>query len=324
MRTSKLLSIAFLSSLTLLPGNARAADSDGFGQVFNMFWGTESVRQNMKNCVFTDGDQNQGIIGGVNSFFCHLDKDMGITAATGAAGITKSFGSMSVHAVVLGAAGGASYGGYDYQAQVWFCKQTASVTCKNASDFNKAIYVQFSYKSDKTVNKGTMLQDSGVMSGQASGVPVLISWDVGTASTSRSVTVKVANFNSGMKLSGLSTISGTVVTAAMEMVSASAGMRFAAAFDTSTNQVAASFSSTTTSNTTKNDTITFTGANCFNRTSASGDWTYTPASNCNLSGVTMPSESISDMNTSWSSASAFWTAVGNAGLTNMSQNPSSI
>jgi hypothetical protein len=295
---------------------AHAHGGDGFGQIFNMFFGNESDRHAVATCDSVDG--KGGILGVVNGFFCHMEKDMGIKGVT--TGVTKVMGNMSVRAVVTAGAYTVNSVNYDYNAQVWVCFSP----CASTASFSRAINFYFSYAADKTINKGQMLMNPNAFQSGGSATSALnIQYDVGTSTANKTITAK-AIFVDGtvtqrIRVDGDKSANLTGVTGVMH--NGTNGFRFAARLDTVANTggvyyeaPGATGSGTAALNAGLAGDDKTSSSMCFSRAPSGSDWTYTPGatgctvkifpadSNATVSGYT--TASILTVSTLWEGMTA--------------------
>ncbi|MBI2605677.1 MAG: hypothetical protein HYW49_06315 [Deltaproteobacteria bacterium] len=307
------LMFAFLlcSSILLAPAQALAGNAyDGFAQIYNVFFGSQSARDQALTC---DVDLNTGgILTKVNAFFCHLEKDMGITSSN--VEVTKTFGNLVVHAKVDGAEGGAAYAvdgvNYDYQAQVWVCL-LSQAACSATTDFNRAIYIAYSYKADKTVNKGHMLMSTRAFHGESTS-GMMLKYDVGDNTATKTVEFKLRHTEDGdtIKIAAKGTKTSAQTQVAMVIhsaLSASYGFRFASTVDETNNIGAVYYEAPPTvctgtgcgslSMTNAGDTQAVSSGACFTRARTATDWAYTPAAADVCSGLSFPAFPNQSVNT---------------------------
>lgn len=292
--------ILMIMTSLFITNQAKADAGEGFGQVFNMFFGTESERTALANCDTTGS--TAGILGVVNSFFCHMEKDMAITGVT--TGVTKTFGGMSIRAVVSAGSGGYVINSitYDYNAQVWVCHSGCTAT----TGFNRAINFYFSYATDKTINKGHMLMNPNAFeSGGSSNSAANLQYDVGTSTTNKFITAKVIFVNSGttmkMRMDGSKISNLLGVTGILH--NGTNGFRFAAQLDATANTGGAYFeapgasgSGMGTLNPTASGDDLSSSSMCFTRAKSATDWTYTTTGVLGCTIKTFPSDSSDAVN----------------------------
>ncbi len=173
-----------------LPFDQAHADGRGGHGFFEMLFGSPDSRGKLNDRGSDRSkevrcDDYDGVMGQVNGFFCHMEKDLGLT---GIGSKTKVFGSFTVHAEISPVAtvifGGVSYN-YAYEAKVWVCQSG----CTNPANFARAYYLAFSSSPDGTINKGFVLNSPGVFEGDA-GSGMLIHYDLGANTTTRFVRTK--------------------------------------------------------------------------------------------------------------------------------------
>lgn len=302
---------------------AYADGKDGFGQIFNMFFGNESERSAVASCSAADGQG--GIMGVVNGFFCHMEKDMGIVGVT--AGVTKVMGAMSVRAVVSTSNAVVDGVAYDYNAQVWVCHSGCTV----ASGFSRAINFYFSYATDKTINKGHMLMNPNAFeAGGSSSSAMNLKYDVGTSTTNKNITAKVIFVQGAttmqMRMDGNK--SGTLLGVTGLMYNGTNGFRFASQLDTALNSGGVYFEAPGAAGggTAALNSADATGADkssssmCFTRAASGSDWAYTATGSSGCTVKAFPTESVNGVS-AYSSTSVL--TVGTL-WESMAANPSSI
>jgi hypothetical protein len=323
--TGLIMTTSLATSLATSP--SAFAGGDGFASMFTSFFGTEKGKAAMQNCDQNGADAS--IISGVNSFFCHMEKDMGMT---GVGSVTKSITSdghtMSVHAEITGGAGGASIAAngttYDYLANVWVCTSG----CTNASNFNRVISLAFSYVADKTINKGFMVQDSGAFQGSAGTSAMTLSYDVGSSTTNKIIVAKFVNDFGGQvqkarfdgaKSGNTMTVTGLMVQGASATTANS--MRFSAKIDTVADTASAYFEANGASGTgaatpqlgASSDSPT---PMCLSRTRSATDFDYKSAGgSCTV--AAFPSDTLTVVGGYTAAGLAVWNAA-------MQSHPSSI
>ncbi|MEK7358490.1 MAG: hypothetical protein AAB250_18745, partial [Bdellovibrionota bacterium] len=162
-----------------------------------------------------------GLIGGINSFFCHMEKDMGIT---GVGGATKTFGSYKVRAEIAQTSTTINSVTYDYTGSVWIC----SSSCTVASNFSRFYFIAFSFDKAAGINKGYALNIPGMFEGNTSDAMEIV-YDLGTASSSQSIEGKGIFTNGGtahkMRVKGVKTSTSFKMNVAMH--DGTNGFRFA-------------------------------------------------------------------------------------------------
>lgn len=288
---------------------ARADGQDGYGNIFNHFFGEAKTRENQSNCEELDGPK-QGIIGIVNSFFCHMEKDMGITGPTD--GVTKPFGKMIVRAAIKENIGGIVANGdtYDYEGLVWTCNLSEKVTCTNPVEFGRAFYIAWSFNEDQTINRGHVIVDPGTFEDQGSGKSAIkITYDLGLASPARKISARVLlpyhtgpggtlgfNMRAEAKL-----VNNLITVAVVESESATAN-RFAGQIDEITGIGAAYFESDNATGpgtgklqrTLKNDDQSSKSV-CVKRESYGTDYIYNQTGELGCQVPAFPDESVDDV-----------------------------
>ena len=281
-----------LISLTI-SSLAHAHGGDGFGQIFNAFFGKQADRAAGATCDAADG--KGGLIGIANGFFCHMEKGMGITGVT--PGVTKVFGNMSVRAVVTAGAYTVATIPYNYNAQVWVC----FTGCTAASGFNRAINFYFSYVNDKTVNKGHMLINPNAFESAGSATSAMnLQYDVGTSTTNKFVTSKLIFVNGTvtqrMRMDGSK--SGNLLGATGIMHDGTSGFRFTTQLDPVANTGGVYFEApgatgpgtAVLSPSTSGDNLSASSM-CFTRAVSGDDFAYTPTGTSGCTVKIFPTES---------------------------------
>jgi hypothetical protein len=313
-----------LIAATLLVGPAAGANvsipfqTAAFNMV-SLFWGDQEAQDEAKTCTQTyrqngSGNDLNGQIGAVNQFFCEIEKTIGLTGPT--TGKTGSYSMFTwtnyVHAVVTGTAGGGTFNGYDFQGQIWVCATGGGTDCSQTSQYYPAAFLTWSYKSDHSVDKGTLIEDDDVLhGGDGTGTnsrPTYMTWDLGTNSSPRIASVLQVVYGGGSTYSnyyGETVFNGTEQTESV-IFSPSGGagectggsfasntdtscstptFRYLVTANTATNQAAVSFQAFFTGNSDENefnttgDPTTLSSAApdtliCANRTATSTDWSY--------------------------------------------------
>ena len=242
-----LLSLTLITCL--IPGQqVRAHGGDGFKQVFKSFFGSEGAKKRSSRCDMADTDSNSGLLQTVNSFFCHMEKDMGIKGVT--TGVTKVFGSKSVRASVTAGPFTVNSVSYAYQAQVWVCNSA----CTSTSAFSRAINIYFSYSPDKTINKGDMIFDTGAFDSTFGQNGLHLTYDVGSSTATQTMSARAVFQQNGtqQELRVDSSKTGNVLGVTIVVVSGATAttansFRFAAQLDTSLNTGGVYFEVPTTS-----------------------------------------------------------------------------
>lgn len=299
-----------------------AHGGEGFGQVFNAFFGKQADKEAGATCDAADG--KGGLIGVVNGFFCHMEKGMGITGVT--PGVTKVFGNMSVRAVVTAGAYNVATINYGYNAQVWVC----FAGCTATSGFNRAINFYFSSATDKTVNKGHMLINPNAFESAGSSTSAMnLQYDVGTSTTNKFITAKVIFVNGTvtqrMRMDGSKTANILVATGVMH--DGTNGYRFATQLDTTANSGGVYFESPVAtgpgtavlSPATSGDNLS-SSSMCFTRVALGDDWAYSPTGILGCTVKIFPSDS----NAAVSGYSSITVLTIGALWENMTPNPSAI
>ena len=301
---------------------AHAHGGDGFGQIFNSFFGKEADRVAGATC--DAGDGKGGLVGIVNGFFCHMEKGMGIKGVT--TGVTKVFGNMSVRAVVTAGAYTVATINYNYNAQVWVCY----TGCTATSGFNRAINFYFSFVNDKTVNKGHMLINPNAFESSGSATSAMnLQYDVGTGTTNKFVVAKVI-FTNGtvtqrMRMDGSKT--GNLLGATGVMHDGTNGFRFATQLDTAANSGGVYYEApgatgpgtAVLSPSTSGDNLS-SSSMCFSRVASGDDFIYSPTGSTGCTVKVFPSDS----NTAVSGYTTNSVLTIGTVWESMSANPSSI
>jgi hypothetical protein len=185
-------------SFGLLPWAAHATDGSSGQGFYEMVFGDPQQRElsrgsedgvevGSENC-----DGYGGLIGAVNSFFCHMEKDMGIT---GVGSVTKVFGSYKVHAEIALSSTTINSVTYDYVGSVWVC-DTGSADCTNVANYNRFYFIAFTFDKTAGINKGYVLNVPGLLQGDSSGAMEIV-YDLGSASATQTIQGKTIFTNSG-------------------------------------------------------------------------------------------------------------------------------
>ncbi len=196
----KLYVYALLCIALAIPAIAKATDGSGGIQFYEMLFGGPDQRKESRNSE-SEGTTVEveacggygGIIGGINGFFCHMEKDMGIV---GPGAATKTFGAFKVHAEIVKTPTTVNSVVYDYVGSVWMCV-IASADCTKVANFNRMYYIAFSYGKTTGVNKGYALNVPGIMNGNNSDAMEII-YDLGSATVNQTIKAK-ASFTQGLK-----------------------------------------------------------------------------------------------------------------------------
>ncbi len=222
--------------LATFANQAHAVNGDGGIQFYEMVFGNPSQRNASRGHKDSHEVGNEacegygGLIGDINGFFCHMEKDMGITSPGSR---TKSLGGLRVRAEILKVPttiGGVTYA---YTGSVWVCK-SSSADCTLTTNFARAYYIAFSYDPLAGVNKGYALSDPGIFNGPGGNASEII-YDVGSASANQSVSGKMVFTDSGsgstfkMRVVGQRTATAFQLNLAAFNTGASAGFRYAMA-----------------------------------------------------------------------------------------------
>lgn len=225
----RLLLICIVLS-SLFPSVSLAQDATGGNSFYEMVFGNPDQRNRARDgkdgaSVGSEScDGYGGIIGGINSFFCHMEKDMGIT---GPGGSTKDFGSVKVRAEIAASSTTINSVTYDYVGSVWIC-DTGSLNCALTTNFSRAYYIAFSYNNATGVNRGYALTVPGIFDGNTNDALEIV-YDIGTSSSPQTI-VATAVFVSGsdtfkMRVNGSRTSSGFQLN--LSGHNGSTGFRFA-------------------------------------------------------------------------------------------------
>ena len=301
---SKILYVSVgILAFTFTISQAHADGGDGFKQVFKAFFGSEGARDRSVTCDMSDSDSGEGLLEVGNSFFCHMEKDLGITGLN--AGVTKIFGTKSVRAMVTAGPFTVNSISYANQAQVWVCNSN----CTSASSFNRAINVYFSYDASKTINKGDMLFDTGAFDSSFGQNGLHLVYDVGSLTSTQTISAQAVYMHEGIaqkmrmdstKTGNLLGLSGVMIAGAS--ASSTNSFRFAAQLDVVLNTGGVYFEAPATSNSigigvaalnlsTANDNKS-ASSECFNRKSDEGDdWNYVATGLMGCSVMTFASDS---------------------------------
>lgn len=187
-----------IGAVLLLPTAALAvSDASGGTVYYDMIFGTAKGRNAARSASQGVTVANEScdvydvFLGSVNGFFCHLEKDLGVT---GVGKATKNLQSMTIHAEVNATAITINGVAYTGQGWVWIC-QTAS--CTNLTQFNRAYFIAFTFDKANGINKGYVLQDPGAVTSQAAGGAMEIIYDVGSASATQTVKLRAIQSQGG-------------------------------------------------------------------------------------------------------------------------------
>jgi len=206
---------------------------EGFTNFMELFSGSPGEQKLTSTCSASDSDSSLGVLGFVNNFFCHLEKDLLITAETPVAGVTGTYGStMHVH-VEVGQPSNFSVGGVAYtnEGKMWVCQDLGSVKCysgssgpttADASKFNRAVYIAWTSNTSGSINLGTMIVDTAAFT-NTTGDILALTYDVGTADTTTSISAQYVNNHASGTLSDGTSYSianmATSMTATQSVVS---------------------------------------------------------------------------------------------------------
>lgn len=184
-RTETMASLCALAALAFPQHLARADASQGMGSsgLFQMFLGTEAGEAASATCSTSSAPS--GLIGLVNSNFCHLENDMGIKGAGEAtkvfSGPSPSGGTMTVAVKCdIQALSGQTYAD---QASCWICSGSSCSATSPDSDFNPFLSMQWTFIKG-SVNKGTMIMDAGAFGGTVAQSGLNVTWDLSTTPSS--------------------------------------------------------------------------------------------------------------------------------------------
>lgn len=234
MNKTLFLQKIILSSLiifTVAP-EVYAQDASAGTSIYDMVFGNPNQRKatrerNDSNDVGAEScDGYGGILGVINGFFCHMEKDMGIT---GVGSATKTFadtgGNMSVRAEVTLTSTTINSVTYSYLAKVWVC----SASCTSTSSFSRAFYLAFSYDTAAGVNKGYGLVSPGSFNSNQTGSAMEIEYDIGSSTATQFVRGKAIFVNNGntFKTRILGEKSSTSLKVSVAMHNGTNGYRFA-------------------------------------------------------------------------------------------------
>lgn len=222
------LSVWIIAIFAGLP--ALATDGSGGIGFYEMVFGDPDQRNLSRSSA--DGtnvadepcDTYGGVLGGINSFFCHMEKDMGIR---GVGSTTKTFGTMVIHAEIVLSSVTISGVTYDHQAEVWVC-DSSSLDCTQTANFSRFDYVAFSFDKASGVNKGYAESSPNGLPGGQTGASQ-ITYDVGSGTANQSISAKL-NFSDGSNTYDMRVLaykSSTGFQVNVVGYGASAGFRFA-------------------------------------------------------------------------------------------------
>lgn len=326
---------------------AYASDSSdasaGFTDLFNAFFGDTTQSSAQSSCTSSTTDTS--LLGSVNQILCHMERDMGIKATGNA---TKSYTdsttstAVTVHCEISANASSATYSD---TASCWICSG-ASSACTSASSFSRFMNLQWSYLSNKTVNKGELLMDFGAFSGTLGKSGMNMTYDVGTSSSSKTITAKLVEVSSsetvGMRVdaSESSTLEEATLVTAVTGNSSPEYLRFDTVINTSSDATLVNLQTSAITDTSvctsgisaasmtaASDTPTCSA--CFVRAATSSDFDYTTSTSAcsSMSLIAYPSDSLTNVSnydvtsTDTSSNNIMGT---NGNWNSMSANPSSI
>lgn len=167
------------------PRHARADASQGMGSsgLFQMFLGTQAGEDASASC--TNSSAPSGLLGMVNSIFCHLENDMGIN---GVGQATKAFSGPGPNGTTMTVAikcdvTELAAQTYANQANCWVCSGAGCGTSSPDSAFNPLLSMQWTFNKG-SVNKGTLIMDAGAFGGTAAQSGVNLKWDLSTTPSS--------------------------------------------------------------------------------------------------------------------------------------------
>jgi len=182
-----LLIVGFLATASL---PAEAQDASAGTGVYDMVFGNPNQRKairdrNESNDVGAESCNGYGgILGVINGFFCHMEKDMGIT---GVGSATKTFAgggsTVTVRAEVEATAVTINSIAYTHLAKVWVC----AASCSSVSNFSRAFYLAFSYNATTGINKGYGLINPGSFNSTQTGSAMEIEYDIGSSTATQYV-----------------------------------------------------------------------------------------------------------------------------------------
>lgn len=177
------------------PNAAIATDAGAGNSFYEMFFGNPDQRKSSRgnkegaNVGNEACDGYGGLIGGINGFFCHMEKDMGIT---GPGSATKTFGTSKVHAEITKTATTVNGVTYAYVGDVWVCRSPAD--CTQTANFSRMYFIAFSYDKVNGINKGYALTVPGIMQGNTNDAMEII-YDIGKASATQTISSRAVFVN---------------------------------------------------------------------------------------------------------------------------------
>ena len=219
-----------------LPLNSYAADGTDGIRFYEMIFGNPDQRSASRNNEDSHSLRGEacegygGLLGGINSFFCHMEKDMGIT---GPGSVTKSFGTMIVHAEIIANSVTINTVQYSSQGKVWVCNTQVNSDCMtNRLHYAPAYYIAFTFDRIAGINKGYALSDPGIFQGVTGNASEII-YDIGSTNQNQALSGKVV-YTSGtetfkMRVLGTKTTSSFQLNLSAFSSGASGGFRFAMA-----------------------------------------------------------------------------------------------
>jgi hypothetical protein len=226
------------------PITASATDGSSGNSFFEMVFGNPDQRSQSRHNQDSDDVGSEacegygGLIGGINSFFCHMEKDMGIT---GPGSATRTFAQFKIRAEIALAQTTINSVSYNYTGSVWVCDSSAA-NCSLTANFSRMYYIAFSYDKTSGINKGYALTVPGSMNGHASDAMEII-YDLGSASATQSIQAKATFSNGGSTFNMRVTGVKTATSFKLNVVSFDGvnGTRFAASGTPATKTSAANY-----------------------------------------------------------------------------------
>ena len=333
-KMTAIVAFALVSSAFGVQSNAHAAANDGIS-FFEMLFGGPSGRHAAKNHDGTTSGEScdgyDGILGMVNGFFCHMEKDMGITSIGSK---TLTFQSNGVHASITEASNTITIGSRTitttHLGQVWIC----SASCSSASNFSRMYYIAFRYSGSGAVNQGYVVAEPGVMGGE-SGSAMSLLYDVGTSTTTKYVDVQArfTNNSTTFKMRAVGEVTAGVMNVNFAAHNGTNGFRFAGATDQSASpqyfkmyyENGTNGSGTDVVNTasTGSGTLTPSSTACFSVTESGSAMSTASSGAGNCSGLSLKHFDVLTTGVSGYSQATIWSRSGTL-WNGMSANPDSI
>ena len=184
-----------LIALAVWPRSARAGaavEATAGNSFFELLFGTPdqenaAVENSTSNNAATENcSAYGGVVGAVDTFFCHMEQDMGIT---GPGAATKIYGNIEVHAEIVKTTTTIGATTYDYQGEVWVC-DTSTSDCTQTANYSRAYYIAYNFDQTSGVNQGFMLTDPGAVSGSPGSMALQVSYDLGSNVSTKTISME--------------------------------------------------------------------------------------------------------------------------------------